>query len=116
MEREDNARRKLDAARDEQAKRLDGLQQVQELNIRKAQAIEANVERVEEAVEAVNGLLAQGMDWEEVERLIEVEAKRRNPVAESIKLPLKLKDNMVTLLLSEFDVVEDEEMVDETDQ
>lgn len=115
QEREENAKTKLDAAREEQAKRLDGLQQVQELNIRKAQAIEANVERIEEAVDAVNGLLAQGMDWEEVERLIEVEASRRNPVAESIKLPLKLKDNIVTLLLSEFDDVDEEEMADETD-
>ncbi|WPH00092.1 Hypothetical protein R9X50_00291500 [Acrodontium crateriforme] len=115
QEREEHAKRKLDAAREEQAKRLDGLQQVQELNVRKAQAIEANVERIEEAVEAVNGLLAQGMDWEEVERLIEIEASRRNPVAESIKLPLKLKENIVTLLLSEFDDVEEEEMADETD-
>lgn len=115
QEREDNAKRKLDQARQEQAKRIDGLQQVQELNVRKAQAIEANVERVEEAVAAVNGLIAQGMDWVDIGRLIENEQSRHNPVAQTIKLPLKLHENTVTLLLSEFDTVEEDEMADETD-
>lgn len=115
QEREDNAKRKIEQARQEQAKRIDGLQQVQELNIRKAQAIEANVERVEEAVAAVNGLIAQGMDWVDIGRLIENEQSRHNPVAEMIKLPLKLQENTVTLLLSELDGVEDEEFANETD-
>ena len=116
QEREDHAKRKIDQARQEQAKRIGGLQQVQELNIRKAQAIEANVERVEEAVAAVNGLIAQGMDWVDIGRLIENEQGRHNAVAETIKLPLKLQENTVTLLLSEFDDPDDEEdMADETD-
>ena len=116
QEREDNAKRKIEQAKQEQAKRIDGLQQVQELNVRKAQAIEANVERVEEAVAAVNGLLAQGMDWADVGRLIGNEQSRRNPVADTIKLPLKLDENTVTLLLSGFDdVADDEEMADETE-
>ena len=116
QEREDNAKRKMDQARQEQAKRLDGLQQVQELNVRKAQAIEANVERVEEAVAAVNGLIAQGMDWVDIGRLIENEQARQNPVAQTMKLPMKLHENTVTLLLSEFDnVQEDDEMADETE-
>ena len=115
-EREETAKRKLQQARDEQAKRIDGLQQVQELNIRKASAIEANVERVEEAVAAVNGLVAQGMDWVDIGRLIQNEQARHNAVAETIKLPLKLQENTVTLLLSEFDTVEpEEEYADETE-
>ncbi|KAK5168872.1 uncharacterized protein LTR77_006181 [Saxophila tyrrhenica] len=116
MEREETAKRKLQQARDEQAKRLDGLQQVQELNIRKASAIEANVERVEEAVAAVNGLVGQGMDWVDIGRLIENEQARHNAVAETIKLPLKLQENTVTLLLAEYDTNEvEEEFADETD-
>ena len=115
QEREDNAKRKLDQARQEQAKRIDGLQQVKELNVRKAQAIETNVERVEEAVAAVNGLIAQGMDWVDIGQLIGNEQGRRNPVAQTIKLPLKLHENTVTLLLSEFDDVEEDEMADETE-
>jgi predicted ribosome quality control (RQC) complex YloA/Tae2 family protein len=115
-EREDNAKKKIQQARDEQAKRIDGLQQVQELNVRKAGAIEANVERVEEAVAAVNGLVAQGMDWADIGKLIENEQARHNAVAETIKLPLKLHENTVTLLLSEFDTAQgDDEMADETE-
>jgi len=115
-EREENAKRKIDQARQEQEKRIGGLQQVQELNVRKAQAIEANVERTEEAVAAINGLIAQGMDWVDIGRLVENEQARHNPVAESIRLPLKLQENAITLLLSEYDNINDEEeMADETE-
>lgn len=114
QEREENARKRIDAARQEQTKRIDGLQQVQQLNVRKAQAIEANIERVEEAIAAVNGLVAQGMDWVDIGRLIESEQARNNAVAEMIKTPLKLHENLITLLLSEYDGLE-EEFVDETD-
>ncbi|KAL8653420.1 MAG: hypothetical protein Q9226_003854 [Calogaya cf. arnoldii] len=108
-EREQNAKRKLDNARQDHAKRIGGLQQVQELNIRKAQAVEANLQRVQEAIGAVNGLIGQGMDWVEIARLIEMEQARRNPVAEMVKLPLKLYENTITLLLAEEAFVHDEE-------
>jgi predicted ribosome quality control (RQC) complex YloA/Tae2 family protein len=100
-EREEHAKRKLETARKDHEKRLGGLQQVQEMNVRKAQAIEANLQKVQEAIAAVNGLLAQGMDWMDVARLIEMEQERHNVVAEMIKLPLKLYENTATLLLAE---------------
>ena len=100
-EREANAKRKLEAAKQDHQRRLGGLQQVQELNIRKAQAIEANLQRVQEATAAMNALIGQGMDWQEIERLIEMEQERHNVVASMIKLPLKLSENTTTLLLSE---------------
>ena len=99
-EREETAKRRLEQARGEHAKRIGGLQQAQALHVRKAQAIEADIERVEEAISAVNGLIGQGMDWAEIAGLIEVEQKRGNPVAELIKLPLKLFENTVTLHLA----------------
>ncbi|KAF4630889.1 hypothetical protein G7Y89_g7247 [Cudoniella acicularis] len=114
-ERELNAKRKIEAARQDQANRLGGLQEVQSLNERKAGAIQANVERVQEAMDAVNGLVAQGMDWVEIGKLIEVEQKRRNPVASIIKLPLKLQENTITLLLDEEDFGNDEDSAYETD-
>ena len=100
-EREMNAKKKLEQARQEHAKRIGGLQQVQELNIRKAEAIQANIDRVQEATVAVNGLIGQGMDWVEIARLIEREQGQRNPVAQMIKLPLKLYENTITLFLDE---------------
>ena len=100
-EREENAMRKLQTARLDHEKRLGGLHQTQELNVRRAQAIEANLPRVQEAIAAVNGLLAQGMDWMDVGRLVEMEQAKQNVVANLIKLPLKLYENSITLLLSE---------------
>ncbi|KAL7923389.1 hypothetical protein ACQKWADRAFT_312070 [Trichoderma austrokoningii] len=108
--REEAAKKKLEDARHEQGKRIQGLQDAQAMNLRKAAAIEANVERVQEAMDAVNGLIAQGMDWVDIGKLIEREKKRQNPVAETINLPLKLSENTITLLLAEevFDEDEDE--------
>ncbi|VUC33149.1 unnamed protein product [Clonostachys rosea] len=110
-EREAQAKRRLESARQEQAKRIEGLQEVQNVNLRKAAAIEANVEWVQEAMDAVNGLLAQGMDWVNIGKLIEREKKRSNPVAQVIKLPLKLDENVITLVLAEeeFEPEEDED-------
>ena len=118
QERQDHANKKLKAARDDHAARVEGLQQVQHLNVRKAQAIEGNVHWVNEACAAVNGLIAQGMDWSDIGRLIEMEQARQNPVARLIKLPLKLYENTVTLLLGEethSDKDEDSDMSDRTD-
>ena len=108
-EREKNAEKKLEAARQDHVKRLGGLQQVQEMHVRKAQAIEANLQKVQEAVTAINSLIAQGMDWVEIARLIEMEQARNNAVAQMIKLPLKLYENTATLFLEEarFDNDED---------
>lgn len=114
-EREAAAKRKLDAARAEQSKRIEGLQEVQNLNLQKAAAIEANVERVQEAMDAVNGLLMQGMDWVDVSKLVEREKQKHNPVAEIIKTPLNLADNVITLYLAEEEFDEEENDPYETD-
>lgn len=108
-EREEAAKRKLDAVREEHKKRIDALENAQELHIRKAGAIQDNMYRVQEAMDAVNGLVAQGMDWGEIARLIEMEQGRGNPVAQIIKLPLKLYENTITLLLGEAGDEEEEE-------
>lgn len=108
-EREQNAKRKLEAAKQDHEKRVGGLQQVQELNVRRAQTVEANLQRVQEAIGAVNGLIGQGMDWIEIARLIEMEKGRHNPVAEMIQLPLKLYENTITLLLAEEDFPDDDD-------
>ncbi|KAI9769182.1 MAG: hypothetical protein M1839_003786 [Geoglossum umbratile] len=114
-DREENAKNKLEAAIKDHEKRIDRLQEVQQLNVRKAQAIEASLQRVEEAMASVNGLVGQGMDWVEIAKLIEMEKARNNPVAEIIKLPLKLYENTVTLLLGEEEEGEGDFEGDETD-
>ncbi|KAF2457376.1 hypothetical protein BDY21DRAFT_320628 [Lineolata rhizophorae] len=115
QEKEINAKKKVESAQAEHERRIEGLKQVQDMNVRKAQAIEANLDRVEEATAAVNGLIAQGMDWVEIARLIEMEQSRGNPVAALIKLPLKLYENTVTLKLSEPTKEDDDYEGDETE-
>ncbi|KAH8750178.1 fibronectin-binding protein A N-terminus-domain-containing protein [Diaporthe sp. PMI_573] len=106
-DKEAAAKRKLEAVREIQEQKVESLKQVQILNMRKAGALEANVDRVQEAMDAVNGLIAQGMDWVTVDKLIEREQKRRNPVAQIVKLPLNLEQNSMTLLLAEEDEAEE---------
>lgn len=108
-ERETHAKKKIESARQDQQKRLGGLQDIQELNERKASTLQVNADRVQETTDAVNGLIAQGKDWVEIGMLIELEQKRGNPVATIIKLPLKLEENTITLLLDEEDVAEDDD-------
>jgi len=106
-DRERAAQSRLEATKTSQAKKIEGLKEAQLLNYRKASAIEANVERVQETMDAINGLIEEGMDWVDIGKLVEREQKRDNPVASIIKLPLKLKDNTITLLLAE--AIEDDE-------
>lgn len=114
-DRENAAKRKIDSAKNEQAKRLDALQQTQEDNIIRAVALEMNAHRVQEAISAVNGLIGQGMDWMDIAKLIEREAPRGNEVAKMIKLPLKLYENTITVLLDDPDAANIDEGNPETD-
>ncbi|KAF3010936.1 hypothetical protein E8E13_010188 [Curvularia kusanoi] len=113
QEREAHAKKKLEKARKEHEERIGGLQKAQELDFRKAEAILANVHRVTEATDAINGLITQGMDWVDIGRLIEREQSAGNAVAQLIKLPLKLQENTITLLLDENTWSEDQDDVDE---
>ena len=107
-EREVAANRKLEAAKADQANRIEGLKTTQQLNDRKAETIIANIDRVQEAMDAIIGLIDQGMDWVNIGKLVERERLQNNPVALTIMLPLKLHENTITLLLGEA-VEEDDE-------
>ncbi|KZM21930.1 hypothetical protein ST47_g6938 [Ascochyta rabiei] len=113
QEREQHAKKKLEKARKEHEERIGGLQKAQELDFRKAEAILANVHRVTEATDAINGLITQGMDWVDIGRLIEREQSSGNAVAQLIKLPLKLQENTITLLLDENTWTEGQDEEDE---
>lgn len=63
---------------------------------------------MEEAIRSVNGLLARGMDWGDIARIVDAERERGNVVAEII-LQLKLKEGRMVVGLRE------EQEGDETD-
>ncbi|KAK6340530.1 hypothetical protein TWF696_008856 [Orbilia brochopaga] len=99
-EKKAQAAKRLANARNEHKSKIESLHQAQELHVRKAQAIEANIARVEEVIDAVNGLVAQGMDWGEIRSLIDRERKSGNVVAEMIT-DVKFMENIVTIRLYE---------------
>jgi len=65
-------------------------------------------------MDAVSGLIDQGMDWQDIGKLVEREKRRGNPVAATINLPLKLEENTITLILGEAEEDDDED-ASETD-
>lgn len=64
-----------------------------------AQLIEYNLEDVDAAIMAVRVALANGMNWDDLKRMIKEEKKLGNPVAGLID-KLYLERNCITLLLS----------------
>ncbi|CAK7271537.1 hypothetical protein SEPCBS119000_004657 [Sporothrix epigloea] len=99
-QQESAASKKLEATKRDQTKRIETLQETQQLNARKAAAIEVNQDWVQAAIDAVNEQLQDGMDWEDLALMIESSASS-NPVAALIKLPMKLSEGTITLRLDE---------------
>lgn len=105
---------RLTGARADHETRLENLRSIQGQHILKANLLEMNMCKVEEVIASVNGLLARGMDWVDIERLIDNERKRGNPVAEVIR-KCDFKNGNITLGLCAGDD-SDEEGEDEDDQ
>lgn len=111
------AEKRLNAARNETKKRVDGLQEVQGRSILMGTALQASAGRVEEAIAAVKQLQDQGMDWKDMEHLIDLEKKKGNPVARMVA-SMNLEKNRITLILpnpEEEDSDSDSDDCDETD-
>eukprot|EP00793_Prasinoderma_coloniale_P005165 PRCOL_00000926-RA len=89
---------KLTKVQSDQTKRAKALEEEVELQERKAQLIEYNLESVDAAIAACNSALAGGMDWKDLGQLIKTEKKAGNPVAGLIH-SLQLERNAITLLL-----------------
>ncbi|AGO13850.1 AaceriAGL017Wp [[Ashbya] aceris (nom. inval.)] len=108
---EQNARKKLEKAKAENQKKIQALLEVQNTNEQRGNAIIANIDLVDEAKSAIQGLLDQQMDWTSIEKLIKTEQVKSNRIARVIKLPLNLKDNKISIelpLLNEDDQLSDD--------
>ncbi len=93
-----SAQRRLESAKREHEQRLQKLDEVQYSNVQKAQTIEENLELVGQAIDSVNILIAQGMDWQDIKSLVKEEGERGNEVASSIRT-LHLDSNEIQLCL-----------------
>ena len=93
------AKKKLDDARSENVKRIQALQDMQITNERKGNLIITHADQIEEAKNAIQGLIDQQLDWSTIEKLIKTEQKKKNRIAEMIQLPLKLEQNKIDIKL-----------------
>ena len=70
---------------------------------------------MEEAIRSVNGLLQRGMDWGDIERIIEMERGRGNVVAEII-LNVRFEEAKLVVGLREMGEGDEEEEYEEGDE
>lgn len=97
---ENQAKKKLEAAKNEKHQQVQRLIDVQEVNKLKGETILFNADLVEQAKAAIQALVDQKMDWKMMEKLIKIEQGKNSPVAKLINLPLNLKENKIGLNLS----------------
>jgi predicted ribosome quality control (RQC) complex YloA/Tae2 family protein len=104
-----SAEQRLEKIRLDQEKRFDSLIEQQESLLEEAQLVEIHADMVEKALQVVNSALDSGMDWDQLEDLVDLEARQNlNPVAMLIhKLDLE-HDQMVMRLFRE-DVIHSDE-------
>jgi hypothetical protein len=89
---------RLEKVKADQTKRVEALGAEAEAQERRALLIHLNLEAVDGAIGAVNGALAAGMDWGELEQMIKAEKRAGNPVAQLIA-SLALERNKVRRIL-----------------
>ncbi|KAJ0980565.1 hypothetical protein J5N97_008820 [Dioscorea zingiberensis] len=97
--KEGSAMQKLNKIRLDQENRVQTLKKEVDHCITMAELIEYNLEDVDAAILAVRVALANGMNWEDLARMVKEERKSGNPVAGLID-KLHLERNCITLLLS----------------
>lgn len=92
-----------------QENRVHALKKEVDYSVKMAELIEYNLEDVDAAIIAVRVALANGMNWEDLARMVKEERKSGNPVAGLID-KLHLERNCITLLLSNnLDEMDDDE-------
>lgn len=110
-----NIEKRLQFVKDEHAKKLQALDDVQGLNYRKGYLINLYNEQIEQCKEAVQKLIDQKMDWKNIEKLIKVEQTRGNEIAKMIKSLNLLKNEITVSLVDEEHLLETKSDTDEDD-
>ncbi|GJD12845.1 Nuclear export mediator factor Nemf [Galdieria sulphuraria] len=99
--------KKVDSLRKDLERRIDELERAKEENFKIAEAIELNADEVDKAIWVVRAMIANGVAWDELDKMLEEEKEKGNPVAETIH-SLHLDRNEITLMLPIDPILEDE--------
>lgn len=115
QQQEQQANKKLEAARLDNQKKIQALADAQSFNEQKGRTIIAHAELVEQTKSAVQDYVDRQMDWSTIEKLIQVEQKRGNMIAQLIELPLHLMENKIIIRLPEMkEEIDEKETVSES--
>jgi len=93
-----SAQQKLANIQADQSSRMEALEKEQADFYEDAQWIEQNADIIDDCILVVNSALDSGMDWEDLEHLVEVEQTNGNPVASLIH-SLDLENDSIVLEL-----------------
>ncbi|XP_023760773.1 uncharacterized protein LOC111909216 isoform X2 [Lactuca sativa] len=108
--KESSAMQKLTKIKNDQENRVQVLKKEVDRSVTMAELIEYNLEDVDAAILAVRVALANGMNWDDLTRMVKEEKKSGNPVAGIID-KLHLERNSMSLLLSNnLDEMDDDEI------
>jgi predicted ribosome quality control (RQC) complex YloA/Tae2 family protein len=102
-QQEESAIKRLEAIREDHKARMRSLEESETSSVFKAQAIESNLEKVDQALFIVRSGLASGIDWRELEKTLDEEKKKGNPIAAMITSLNLAHNHMVLLLPHELD-------------
>jgi predicted ribosome quality control (RQC) complex YloA/Tae2 family protein len=102
QQQEFEAQSKIAAIGAEQQNRIKGLENLIDLHLFRALAIEANIKLVKDVILIIKAAIESGMDWSTLEHLITEEKKKGRDTASVIE-KLKLERNLVVLSLESSD-------------
>ncbi|GMM38328.1 Rqc2 protein [Saccharomycopsis crataegensis] len=100
--------KKLSSVKRENEAKIAKLSNLEVANYRKAELIILNADKIEQCKMAVQSSIDQGMDWNQIESMIEAAQSQGNEFASMIVLPLNLKQNKIKVRLVENEVEEEE--------
>lgn len=110
-----HAQKRLDNAKNERDRQIERLVNQQEANEKKGEAILHHAETVEACSEYVNEMVKKQMDWTDIENVIRFDAEKNRMEALTIRLPLRLEENLIKLSLRDPAHIADEDILsDET--
>lgn len=95
---EDQALKKLEKVKSNNASQIKNLQISQERKNLMAQAIEYNLDLVDACIKTICSFVASGMDWEDLKALVAEERSNGNPLALAI-VDLKLQSGLISVAL-----------------
>ena len=100
--------KKMNRIKNDQLKRIEGLQKEQDNSLAKAKIMQKYIGESQAIIEILNALLQSGLQWKQIWRMIKEEKRAGNPLATIIH-ELDLQKNLATLLFNTAEIKQDDE-------